>query len=553
MNARGVGALWLMLAASCASAGELTDRWVYVSRGLTRDKDLDDFREIAATAAKHGFNGLCWSGLESICTWDQVRLARLETVKVICAQHKLELIPLLFSVGYGGAALRFDPNLAVGLPVNSAPFVVKDGRAALVPDPALKLRNGGFEDHQGHWPQEWNFVDKPGQLGFIDTEIHHGGEASLRLENPGARGLGPHARAMQQLTVKPHRRYRVRLWVRGESLAPAGAARVQLYGGKDGGALAAVDLGGESFEWKQVTLDINSGGYAALRLYIGTWGGQTGRLWVDDVSVEEVGLRNVVRRDGCPLSVTSEDGRTVYTEGRDFAAVSDPKLLDFGERPDLPLVLTPDSRIPPDARLLVSWYQASRVAGGQISVCMSAPRLYEHFAQVADRLAEVLPSKKFLLSMDEIREGGTDLADQQRKLSMAQILGDCLTRQQAILRRYHPGATCYVWSDMLDPQHNAHKDYYLVEGDFAGSVDYVPKDLVIACWWGAQCRRSLKFFDDRGFRTFGAAYYDANDLTGSRDWLAALGETRRAVGIMYTTWQDKYGLLADFGDLLTAR
>ena len=37
-------------------------------------------------------------------------------------------------------------------------------------------------------------------------------------------------------------------------------------------------------------------------------------------------LVNVLRREGCPLTVTSEDGKTTYVEGRDFEPVRDPKL-----------------------------------------------------------------------------------------------------------------------------------------------------------------------------------------------------------------------------------
>ena len=62
---------------------------------------------------------------------------------------------------------------------------------------------------------------------------------------------------------------------------------------------------------------------------------------------------------------------------------------------------------------------------------------------------------------------------------------------------------------------------------------------------------SLTFFSDKGFRTFGAAYYDADDLDSSKDWLASLTRTPNAQGIMYTTWLRKYALLADFGDLVS--
>ena len=42
-------------------------------------------------------------------------------------------------------------------------------------------------------------------------------------------------------------------------------------------------------------------------------------------------------------------------------------------------------------------------------------------------------------------------------------------------------------------------------------------------------------------------------LEGSRAWLQALRKTPGAYGIMYTTWEGRYGLLPDFGDLVSAR
>jgi hypothetical protein len=63
-----------------------------------------------------------------------------------------------------------------------------------------------------------------------------------------------------------------------------------------------------------------------------------------------------------------------------------------------------------------------------------------------------------------------------------------------------------IWSDMLDPAHNARDNYYGVVGDFTGSWEHVPKDLTILCWYHAIRDQSLEFFSIRGFRTFGAAY-----------------------------------------------
>lgn len=132
---------------------------------------------------------------------------------------------------------------------------------------------------------------------------------------------------------------------------------------------------------------------------------------------------------------------------------------------------------------------------------------------------------------------------------MAQILGDTVTRQHAMIRAANPQAQVYVWSDTFDPNHNAVAKYYLIDGSFEGTWDYIPKDLIIGCWNMDERDQCLGFFSKRGHRTLAAAYYDADDLENSKDWLRSLDQTPGATGIMYTTWENKYGLLGAFGDL----
>ena len=42
-------------------------------------------------------------------------------------------------------------------------------------------------------------------------------------------------------------------------------------------------------------------------------------------SIEEIGLVNVLRRPGCPVTVRGENG-TIYEEGRDYEKIVDPQL-----------------------------------------------------------------------------------------------------------------------------------------------------------------------------------------------------------------------------------
>ena len=527
-------------------------RWVYVSRGLRRDQDVADIRSIVTTAAAHGLNGMVLSaGLDRLDLQSPDYFKRLEAVKAICREKGVEIIPIVFSVGYGGSVLAHDRNLAAGLPVRDALFVAKGGLARLAPDPPVRVVNGGFEDHAGHHLRGYRSHDRPGEVSFVDTQVRHGGRASLRFENFGRFPHG-HGRLMQEVQVAPHRCYRVSCWVKTDGLGPAGCLRLLVLA-PDGRSLAPWDPRvPATTDWRKITLGFNSLDYRKVRLYVGCWGGKSGRFWVDDLAIEEVGLLNVLRRPGTPLCVRTEAG-VELVEGRDFAPVSDPKLnFRFDHEPP-PIRLLPGGPVREGERLRVSYYHGIAINRGQVSVCMSEPKLYEIWREQARLIQRHLAPRRWLLSMDEIRAGGSCAACKARKLSMARILGECITRQVAIIRQVNPGAEVLIWSDMLDPNHNAHDNYYLVEGDFTGSWKFVPKDLVIVCWYYKKRRESLAHFSRLGFRTLAGAYYDGDTLENPRGWLEALAQTPGAVGIMYTTWRNKYELLGPFGDLVSGK
>jgi len=46
----------------------------------------------------------------------------------------------------------------------------------------------------------FDFHDQPGEISFVDTQVHHGGKASIRLENFTANPHG-HGRVLQEIRV----------------------------------------------------------------------------------------------------------------------------------------------------------------------------------------------------------------------------------------------------------------------------------------------------------------------------------------------------------------
>lgn len=546
-------ALFLTLLSLLCEAKVYPYRWVYVSRSLRSDSDVSDITSLVKTASGHGLNGMVLAaGLDRLDRQPPDYFQRLQQVKQICKQHNIEIIPIVFSVGYGGSVLAHDRNLAAGMPVRDAPFVVQSGKAQLVPGPGAKIVNGGFEDYSGNRLKGYRFHDRPGDVSFIDTEVFKTGKASLRFENFGKYEHG-HARLMQEVTVQPHRCYRLSCWVKTDSLQPEGCLRMTVLS-PDGRNLAPWDPRVPSTtKWRKVVMGLNSLTYDKVRVYVGVWGGKEGRFWVDDLKIEEVGFLNILRRPGTPVTVKSENSGAVYEEGRDFAAIED-RRLNFRFDHDPPVIqILPGSRIKNGERLRVSYYHGIAINRGQVTACMSEPEIYEIWKKQARLIHKHLAPGKYLLSMDEIRAGGACRACKKRKMTIARILGDCITRQVRIIRDVNADAEVFIWSDMLDPNHNAHDKYYLVDGDFTNSWNYVPKDLIIVCWYYKKRNESLKFFSSLGFKTLAGAYYDGDTLDNPKGWLDALDNTPKACGIMYTTWRNKYELLAPFGDLVSGR
>jgi len=531
-----------------AAPSGVADRFVWVfGWNLGNDQAAAEVCRVIEIGADHGLNGAVVSlGLDSLCLKDQSFLGRLEKVRQLCERRGIELIPAVFSIGYGGGILGHDRNLAEGFPVQDAPFLVRGGEARSVADTSIRLDNGDFEAHDGNRFRGYRFHDNPGVVSFADTEIRHGGACSIRFENFGANPHG-HGRIMQEISVRPRRCYRIKLWVRTDGLEPTGGFALQVHGGKRTIAPRQFKLPAKT-DWMLLTSVFNSLNFDRVRIYAGIWGGKTGRFWIDDWGIEEVGPVNILRRGGTPFVVKSADGKKTFQEGRDYAPIpSKGSLYHFdGDAP--PLRIMPGGAIKEGQSIRVSWYHPMVIHESQITVCMGEPALNEIFEHEARLLARHVRPRSVFLVMDEVRMGGS--CEACRGKDMARLLGQCATAQVSAMRRSIPGARVYIWSDMFDPAHNAHGDYYLVEGDFTGSWQYLPKDIIIAVWGGKARPESLRFFSEKGFETLAACYYDADNLNDVREWLRLAGEIPRVRGLMYTPWQKKYGLLPEFADLL---
>ena len=486
-------------------------RWVYLPNDLSSDAELAKASEIIQTAAAHGLNGVVLGGgLGRIDLQPPDYFPRLKKVKQLCDRLHIEIIPIGFGTGYGGALLSHDKNLAEGLPVKGALYIAGEGKATFQPEtePFVLATSG------------------PEPVTRIDKEI----------------------------IVKPYRCYRVSAKVRGTGVAPNATLefRADTLDKKRNYCWFERPIASGT-EWQSYTTAFNSSSAEKLNFNISIEDGLAGKLEIKDLRIEEVGLLNVLRRDGTPLRVRGEKSGSLLLEGHDYARITDPDLNFLFDRPSPTITIPAGSTVKPGDRLRVDYYHGMLIYRDQTPACLSEPKVYEIWKKQLELIQKYIAPKTYLLSVDEERMGGTCRACQRRKMTMAAMMGDYVSRLEGMMKAASPGVEVFTWSDMFDPNHNALPNYYLVDGDYTGSWQYLPKDMRIACWNYDTREKSLPFFSKMGFQTLAAAYYDADDLKNVEGWLESLDKTPNAIGIMYTTWENKYKLLPAFGDMVSRR
>lgn len=536
----------------CASAEprerQVSHRWLFVMRNLSRPENVEATVALCPRAAAAGYNAIVLSdsNLYRLGEVDPAYRDHVRRLQREARRHGLELIPCVMPIGYSGSIVGNDPSLAEGLPVRDAVFVARGGVARLEPDPPVSLPGGDFERAQGHRFEGWDWQDNAGTSIFADHKVVHGGRTSVRMEHiPTGDPKWGHCRLMRTVKVKPFRQYHLSAWVRTEDFEGPESAKITVLAPTEKErALSYTELAPKrSQDWTQYHLIFNSLNWDEARVYLGTWGGKEGRIWWDDVRLEEVGLVNVLRRSGCPVSVRGDDG-TVYEEGRDFETIRDPQLSPWEVYHEPPVVhLTPGSRISEGERLRVSYYHPVVIGRWQVMCCLSEEKVYDVLCQQVERVEELLHPPAFFMQHDEIRVGNWDQACQSRGLTPGQLLAENARRCVEIIREIRPDAKIWVWSDMFDPMHNAVDEYYLVNGSWAGSWEGLPSEVGIVNWANHLRGRNLRWFAERGHDQVLAGYYDHEEWI-IEEWLEAGEGLPGIAGAMYTTWQNNYDEMA---------
>jgi hypothetical protein len=452
----------------------------------------------------------------SLVVMDSTYRSHATRLRALASELGLEIVPGAFQVGRSNLMLASDPNLAEGVPVRGARFVVHGGEARLAPDPPVAL---------GRSP-DW-------------------ADLNVRLMNGVASTTNVVKRARIRFTVKvaPFRCYHVSVRIRSRDFS--GEALITAVGGRRSLDFVRPFEIAPTQDWTRYDVVFNSLDHDRAAVWMGLWRGSRGTLEWKDWSIEEVGLLNVLRRPGAPVVV---EGRI---EGRDYEPIADPELEAVaGSGHYSPWHEPPPIRtsLPEGTELRVSWYQPAFFYGAKTTCCPSDSGAYALLAAEAQRLRTVWEPTGWLMMQNEIRCLGWDPPCRAAGATAGEILAAHMRRCRSLLA----GARVYAWGDMFNPGQNAREGYYLVNGDLAGAWEGLDTSVVILNWAADQRERSVRWFSGRGHRQILAGYYDGN-VEDIRDWLRAARGVPGVIGVMYTTWENRYDDLEAFARIVRGR
>ncbi|MBM2815421.1 MAG: putative glycosyl hydrolase [Ignavibacteria bacterium] len=486
----------------------------------------------------------------------------LKSAVKFAKDNYLKFKPGVFPFGYSDGILYHNVNLASGLPVSNQQFLIQGDTGKLIQHKDVALSNPGFENHNGDNFTGFSWIDEPGKKSFADANINHSGTVSLRFDfDPANYSKNGNYRINVRRLVEPFSYYHVSAYYKTEN-QQTDETHVMVLG-DNGKVLNFYSPPIEkTTDWKKLDIVFNSLESDTVFIYWGSWGGFSGKIWWDDLQVEEIGLVNILRRPGCPLHVGKKYLDMIFTEGVDYDTLRDPKLgmvswpgtYDAYHTPPT-FRIKPSDNIRNGDTILLSYYHPVLIYDGQIMCSMTEPETYTIIEKQFRMLDSLVKADTYFMGHDEIRTMNWDAGDLATGKTPAGILADNVNKCFDIINKYVPNADIWDWSDMFDEFHNAVKgNYYLVNGDLRGSADIIPKEIGIMNWAG-KLDSSLNFFNKRGFRQMVTPYIDADESSDKlvneriiRIKKEKAANTPNMLGMMYVTWTNKFDHIKQFAE-----
>ncbi|RMD88855.1 MAG: hypothetical protein D6813_11495, partial [Calditrichaeota bacterium] len=350
------------------------------------------------------------------------------------------------------------------------------------------------------------------KFNMIDLASHH--YSHLAMEVPGHRGekLWQRFNKIFEAVRRCHLQPRVGGWAKWiNTNSPWGADLTTLECIHTKQFLRLKDT-------KPCTLKISSGQIAPNVIF----NLKTGKSWkLEPVVVTDISGQIIYEEDKDYIinfgGIHSEDYQKYQNTSQTYLQVLFSKVY-FGEgeprgyplrwgqtfNPPTTIHRTPNSRIHDGQTVKVTFSYIGPDPWSILKVryCRSDPRLHtdgrqNYIWRWCTEPIRYLGANDFALDVDETRVFAWDLRCLSSGKSRSQIWADDIRYYYKTIRQLNPKARIFIWSDMIDPAHNAR--IYGTSEVASLLKDYGMMDLVMIPWKSTISEKSVRFFARHGF------------------------------------------------------
>ncbi len=171
--AGAVGVAGAEPAAGVAAAGlPIKDCWVFTMANLASPPSFQKSVALVQRAHRAGYTGifLADSKVEKFQLQDKSYARNWRKFRQACTDEGMQLIVPVCPMGYAAEFLAGDPNLAEGMPVRDAEFVVRRTANCCLATRHRNWSTARWREWKGDVPAGWT-VDKPGSVSFRDDQV----------------------------------------------------------------------------------------------------------------------------------------------------------------------------------------------------------------------------------------------------------------------------------------------------------------------------------------------------------------------------------------------
>ena len=497
---------------------DLPRRIITFNTTLYPASDLDEFFTRLHQAYENRMNEVEWNNkfiMDGNIQWTTYRmraLAARDCVRVLDMK-------LIMSADRTGGTVE-NKCWHEGAPVIGQPLLIASDTARAITNPAVPIINSDFETfHNGEFSGWWNSHATYPTISRDTYQKHHGAASMKISPSPGDRYHDP--KVEQFVPVEPYRLYNVSFWYKTSNYSgkiwilffrPHTPQKITWWWTKPSATSS----------WKKATIEVHSFMCDTIQIYLGAFGAQSGTLWIDELTIEEINPIWLLQRDDTPFHAYEEPGHVPLTEGTDFI-IEENFSKDFGDcythHPTIRRV--PGGRLSNGDQITIDWYCAFRYEGWRESPCFSLLEPLAYYQQWISLCDSLFNPDGFKIHLNEISLANWDPACIARNETPAQIVGSYARQMYNIIQARRPGAPVQIYGDMFDPYDQGIEYIRAVNGSMLGSLFELPTTITLLALTQGNIHQSLNYFSQNGYPSIAAH-------NGSRTLLAGLNNAEAA-------------------------